>query len=378
VRGVSARANRTGSLRTVFIAIEMSKKPDKNDDHTGCRRGSLKIGLVYDLRDDYLAEGYTEEQVAEFDSESTIRSLEDALKSLGHQVARVGNGRALAGQLAAGARWDLVFNIAEGLAGRSREAQVPALLEMYGVPYTFSDPLVCALTLDKGITKRVVRSGGVATPDFFVVESVRDVDRIAMPYPMFAKPIAEGTGKGVDSRSCIRRPEDLRPVCQYLLERFGQPVLVERYLPGREFTTAVLGTGLDARVLGTMEIAILDGAPATDYSYEVKELCEKFVRYFPMPKGALRDETEALALKAYQILQCRDAGRVDIRLDENGRPMFIEINPLPGLHPSHSDLPMIATQEGVSYETLIQTIVEAAMRRIAPVKHQSKEIKSQK
>jgi D-alanine-D-alanine ligase len=323
----------------------------------------VTIGLVYDLRDDYLAEGFSEEQVAEFDSLATISLLEQALQSLGYATERLGNGLALAKALAGGRRWDLVFTIAEGLNGRSREAQVPALLEMYGLAYTFSDPLVCALTLDKAMTKRVVQSAGLYTPGFSLVASTDDVQSVALQYPLFAKPVAEGTGKGVDHRSRINSAEELRSVCVRLLERFDQPVLVEEFLPGREFTTAVLGTGRDAQVLGTMEMTIRPNAPAADYSYEVKELCEHCVNYFPMPQGALRDEVEDLALRAYQVLECRDTGRVDIRLDARGRPAFIEINPLPGLHPTHSDLPMIATQVGMSYEELIGRIVRSALTR---------------
>jgi len=321
------------------------------------------IAMVYDLRDDYLAEGFSEEQVAEFDSVATISFLEQALQSLGYATERIGNGLALAKALAGGRRWDLVFNFAEGLKGRSREAQVPALLEMYGVAYTFSDPLVCALTLDKAMTKRVVQSAGLYTPRFFVVASPDDVESVALQYPLFAKPMAEGTGKGVDHRSRITSAEELRSVCAHLLERFDQPVLVEEYLPGREFTTAILGTGRDAQVLGTMEMTIRPNAPAADYSYEVKELCEQCVNYFPMPQGALRDEVEDLALRAYQALECRDTGRVDLRLDARGRPAFIELNPLPGLHPTHSDLPMIATQEGMAYDELIGRIVRSALTR---------------
>jgi len=323
----------------------------------------VTIGLVYDLRDDYLAEGFSEEQVAEFDSLATISCLEQALQSLGYATERIGNGPALAKALTCGRRWDMVFTIAEGLYGRSREAQVPALLEMYGLAYTFSDPLACALTLDKAMTKRVVQSAGLYTPRFFVVASPDDVDSVALQYPLFAKPMAEGTGKGVDHRSRITSAEKLRSVCVHLLERFDQPVLVEEYLPGREFTTAVLGFGRDAEVLGTMEMTIRPNAPAADYSYEVKELCEQCVNYFPMPKGALRDEVEDLALRAYQVLECRDTGRVDIRLDALGRPAFIEVNPLPGLHPTHSDLPMIATQEGMAYNELIGRIVRSALTR---------------
>jgi len=356
----SRAAHRTNQLG---ISKEMSGTSRAATSDSRQRDDSVTIGLVYDLRDDYLAEGFSKEQVAEFDSAETISLLEQALRSLGHATERIGNGLALARQLACGKRWDLVFNIAEGLHGRSREAQVPALLEMYGIPYTFSDPLVSALTLDKAMTKRVVQSAGLYTPRFAVVTSPDDVESLELEFPLFAKPLAEGTGKGVDEHSRIESAEALKEVCVRLLGRFCQPVLVEEYLPGREFTTAVLGTGRDAAVLGTMEIAIRENAPAGDYSYEVKELCEQCVHYFPMPHGALRDQVEDLALRAYRVLECRDTGRVDIRLDARGRPAFIEMNPLPGLHPTHSDLPMIATQEGMAYEELIRRIIQSALIR---------------
>lgn len=326
-------------------------------------RDALTVGLVYDLRDDYLAQGFTEEQAAEFDSAVTITALEQTLEHLGYRVERVGNGPALAAQLAIGKRWDLVFNFAEGLYGRSREAQVPALLEMYGVPYTFSDPLVCALTLDKAMTKRVVQSAGLNTPRFRVVRSSQDIAAVDLEYPLFAKPLAEGTGKGVDEHSRIDSAETLGRVCLRLLERFRQPVLVEEYLPGREFTTAILGTGAEATVVGTMEFSIRAGAPTQDYSYIMKEFCDDFVTYYPMPQGALREEVEDLALQAHRVLECRDLSRVDIRLDARGRPAFIEINPLPGLNPEHSDLPMIARQEGLTYEEVIRRVVNSALAR---------------
>jgi D-alanine-D-alanine ligase len=325
--------------------------------------GPLTVGLVYDLRDDYVALGFSEEQVAEFDSAKTIAALERTLGGLGYRVERVGRGLALAAQLAAGQRWDLVFNFAEGVQGRSREAQVPALLEMYGIPYTFSDPLVCALTLDKAMTKRVIQSAGLHTPRFCVVRSSEEIKAVDLPRPLFAKPLAEGTGKGVDEHSRIESAEDLGKVCLRLLERYRQPVLVEEYLPGREFTTALLGTGRDAAVVGTMEIAIRKDAPTSDYSYQMKEYCDQWVDYSPMPKGALRDEVEELALRSFQVLECRDTARVDIRLDVRGRPAFMEINPLPGLCPGHSDLPMIAAQEGMTYEELIRRIVDSALAR---------------
>jgi D-alanine-D-alanine ligase len=325
----------------------------------------LKVGMVYDLRREYLAMGYSEEEVTEFDSDETIDALAGAILSLGHDVERVGHARALAGRLAAGDRWDLVFNVSEGLRGRSREAFVPALLELYEVGYTFSDPLVCALTLDKAMAKRVVSSGGLPTPGFRLVAAEDDLKDLDLAFPLFAKPVAEGTGKGIDGASRIQSADQLKAVCLRLLARYEQPVLVEEYLPGREFTTGVLGSGRAARVLGTMEVRPRPGAPEGDYSREMKERCEEFVDYVPMEPGALREELEALALDAYRTLELRDAGRLDFRLDRSGCPAFLEANPLPGLHPTHSDLPMIATQEGMSFVELIGEIIRSATNRLA-------------
>ena len=260
----------------------------------------------------------------------------------------------------------MVFNIAEGLSGRSREAQVPAILELYGLPYTFSDPLVCAATLDKAVAKRLVRSAGVATAGFRLFRDAAELDGAdpGLGWPVFAKPVAEGTGKGVDSAGKIDSPERLREVCLALMERFAQPVLVEEYLPGGEFTTAVVGNGEKARVLGTMEISIRPAAGTRDYSYRVKELCEELVEYVPAPRDDLRLRVERIAMASYRALECRDVGRVDVRCDAAGEPVFIELNPLPGMHPKHSDLPMIATQEGMSYPQLIDAILRCAFERV--------------
>ncbi|MGD9875019.1 MAG: D-alanine--D-alanine ligase [Kiritimatiellia bacterium] len=323
----------------------------------------LKIGMTYDLRSDYLREGFTEDQVAEFDSDATIDAIESTLRELGHQPVRIGHGRALCARLAAGDRWELVFNIAEGVSGRSREAQVPAMLELYSIPYVMSDPLVCCVTLDKAMTKRLVHASGINTPAYRLVANLHEAEQVDLKYPLFAKPVAEGTGKGVDGLSRVDNPARLHDLCKALLHKYRQPVLVEEYLPGREFTTGILGTGPHARVLGTMEVTIAPHAPSRDYTYEIKEKCEELVVYRPLEHGALRVEVEELALKAYRVLECRDTGRVDVRVDASGRPAFIEINPLPGLHPHHSDLPMIATQEGMSYRDLIDHIVRSAALR---------------
>jgi D-alanine-D-alanine ligase len=328
----------------------------------------MLVGLTYDLRADYLAAGYGAEQTAEFDRPDTIEAMDAALRRLGHHTERIGNARQLVGRLAAGGRWDLVFNIAEGLHGVAREAQVPAILDVYDIPYTFSDPLVLALTLHKGLTKVVVRAAGIPTPDFVLIERPEDADRVDLPLPLFAKPVAEGTGKGITTASKLRELAALRPICSELLARYRQAVLVETFLSGREFTVGVLGTGPDARVLATMEVLLLPTAEAEVYSYANKEQSEEHCEY-RLGRPDVDDEVrrvEELALAAYRVLGCRDAGRVDLRSDAQGRPNFLEINPLAGLHPQHSDLPILAGMVGVSYQELIEQIVRSAGRRISP------------
>src|SRR5271157_88231 len=213
----------------------------------------MTVGLTYDLRTDWLRQGYSELETAEFDREETVAAIDAAIRAEGCETERIGNYRSLMAALAAGKRWDLVFNFCEGMYGFGREALVPALLDAYRIPYTFSDPVVLAVSLHKGLAKRVVRDAGVPTPDFAVVESAPDVVSVALRYPLFAKPIGEGTGKGITPASRIETPEQLRAVCEDLLRVHGQPVLVEEYLPGREFTTAIIGTGTNASAVGTME-----------------------------------------------------------------------------------------------------------------------------
>lgn len=324
----------------------------------------MRIGLTYDLRTDYLAEGWSEQAVAEFDRPDTIDAIERELRALGHEVDRIGHVKRLVERLARGDRWDLVFNIAESLHGRGREAVIPALLEQYEIPYTFSDPLIFALTLDKGMTKRMVRSLGINTPDFAVVSRESDLAKVDMAFPLFAKPIAEGSSKGVDARSKVRNRAELEEVCRRLLREFRQPVLVEAFLPGREFTVGITGTGDSGRVVGVMEVHYQSGADTGVYTYRNKEDCESLIRY-TLADDALAQASAQLALEVWRGLGCRDSGRVDVRADANGKPSFVEINPLAGLHPEHSDLPIMATLAGVSYHELIRRIVESARERIA-------------
>jgi D-alanine-D-alanine ligase len=323
----------------------------------------MHIGLTYDLRADYLAMGHGAEETAEFDRPDTIDALAGALERLGHTTDRIGHLRQLIARLSGGDRWDLVFNVAEGLRGVGREAQVPALLDAYDIPYTFSDPLVLALTLHKAMTKRVLRDLGLKTADFALVEREADVDRNRLPFPLFAKPVAEGTAKGINAESKIRTHAALRSVCGRLLREYRQPVLVETYLGGREFTTGVVGTGEQARCLGTIEVELLAGAEPDAYTYVNKERCEELCRYTLAPQEWAR-RCEALALVAWRGLGCRDAGRVDLRADASGELHILELNPLAGLHPEHSDLPIICNLIGLPYLELIRTILASAQERL--------------
>jgi D-alanine-D-alanine ligase len=326
----------------------------------------MLIGFTYDLRSEYLAQGYSDEETAEFDQPVTIEGIAGALSALGHSVVRIGHVRSLAARLVAGERWDLVFNICEGLHGAAREAQAPALLDAFNIPYTFSDPLVTALCLHKGLTKTVLREAGILTPRSVLVSKLADVSNVQLSPPLFAKPVAEGTGKGITAASRIASLESLADVCARLLQQFRQPVLVEEFLPGREFTTGLLGTGEKAAVLGTLEVHLLASAEPGVYSYVNKEQCEERVRYELVrpDQDPVVAEAERLALRAWRALNCRDAGRIDIRCDAAGRPQFLEVNPLAGLNPEHSDLPMLAARVGLSFQELIARIVDSAAQRI--------------
>jgi len=323
----------------------------------------VKIGLTFDLKDEYLRRGYTEEETAEFDTDETIGALEGVLTSLGHTPVRIGGITSLVQQLCAGERWDLVFNYAEGMFGIGREAQVPALLDAYRIPYTFSDTVVMALALHKGLTKRVARDLGVPTPAFAVVEHDADVESVDLPYPLFVKPLAGGTSMGVSAASCVSTPSELARVCRDLLRRMRQPVLVETFLPGREMTVGIVGTGADARALGVLEVLFLDRAEAHGYSYLNKKdwVGRVDFRVLDDEAGA---EAAAIALRVFRGLGCRDAARVDCRCDADGRVNFVEINPLAGLA-SYSDLVILAERRGISHLQLVDQIVASAAARVA-------------
>ena len=323
----------------------------------------MRIGLTYDLRSDYLKEGYSLEETAEFDKEDTIDGLEAAIKAHGHTVERVGHVRALVGRLAKGERWDLVFNIAEGLRGIAREAQVPALLEAYDIACTFADAAVLSLCLHKGHTKAVLHAAGVATAPFAIVERESDIARVALPFPLFVKPVAEGTGKGITPRSIVRGAAELKPAVIDLLKRFAQPVLIEPYLTGREFTVGLLGSGRAARAVAAMEIHLGEKAEPGLYSLSNKENYEDRVTY-TIADDAMGREAMRVALEAWVALGCRDAGRVDLRAGADGKVYFLEVNPLAGINHQTSDLPIMWRMLGRKYEDLIGIILDEATARV--------------
>jgi D-alanine-D-alanine ligase len=322
----------------------------------------MKVGIAYDLKSDYIADGFSEEEAAEFDSEDTIEGLETALKMIGHRTQRIGNVRSLLSMLHNGKKWDIVFNICEGYYGIGREAQVPAILDIYNIPYTFSDVLVNSLTLHKGMTKRVIRDLGIPTADFEIVESEEDINHIDLPFPLFVKPVAEGTGKGIDPTSKVTSFAELKKSCSDRLKQFKQPVLVETFLSGREFTVGIVGTGKESEAVGIMEVCFRENELSKIYSYNSKKNYKDLIDY-KFPDDELARICRETAVAAWRGLGCRDGGRIDLRLDKEGVPNFIEVNPLAGLNPTHSDLPILCRVAGISYNELIEKIMNSALKR---------------
>lgn len=319
----------------------------------------MRIGLTYDLRSWYLDRGYSMEDTAEFDKQETVDALSDSLKLMGHQTELVGNAFQLIEALAAGKRWDMIFNIAEGLYGDGRESVVPAILDQYRIPYVFSGPVIMGLSLNKHIAKLVVSSAGVPVSPGYLISNTGDIDKNKLSYPLFIKPVSEGTGKGITRKSLVHTPAALREMAEWILNEFHQPALVEEYLPGREFTVGIVGYGDDAVAIGGMEVICADNLP---YSVEVKENYQNYCTYKALDAD-IAEECKSVALGAWKALDAVDAGRVDLKADRNGKICFIEANPLAGLNPVHSDLPILARFYGIQYQQLMEMIMKAAIKR---------------
>ena len=289
----------------------------------------MKIGLTFDLRSWYIDRGYSMDETAEFDKQETVDALENSLKQMGHETEPIGNAFQLIEALAAGKRWDIVFNIAEGLYGDGRESVVPAILDQYKIPYVFSGPVIMGLSLNKHLAKLVVAAAGVPVSPGCLITELKDLDKCNLKYPLFVKPVSEGTGKGITEKSLVNSSAELKKMVEWILTEFNQPALVEEYLPGREFTVGIVGYGDEAIAIGGMEVICANNLP---YSVEVKENYQNYCKYKPLDADII-DECKSVALSAWKALDAVDAGRVDLKADRNGKICFIEANPLAGLNP---------------------------------------------
>ncbi len=327
---------------------------------------ALDIGIAADLRPDREGTaGGPDDLLEEYDSPATVEAIAAALRSRGHRPRFLGGGRRFLGAVLARPP-ELVFNIAEGSLTRSREAHVPAVCEMLGIPFTGSDPLTLAVALDKAVAKRLVSSAGVATPRFAVVLGLEDLARIDLAFPLIAKPVREGSSMGIRRNSRADDAATLRREVGRLLEDYSEPVLIEEFCPGAEFTVGILGEGAHARAIGVMEIEPRSGrAEEFVYSLEVKRNWREEVLYHVPPRRPARlvRAVEDLALASCRALGCRDLCRIDVRLSADGAPRFLEANPLPGLAPGSGDFVILAERCGLPYEELIDRVVQSALAR---------------
>jgi len=328
----------------------------------------MKIGMVYDLKEDIgLSTGQPEDALEEYDCLETVQAIATGLESLGHAVVMLGGGKDFLINVLQN-NVDFVFNIAEGRGNyRSREAQVPAILEMLNIPYVGSDPQCLAICLDKPLTKKLVAEASIPTPTWQVIshtEKLKGTVWDGFPFPAFVKPVYEGSSKGIRFSSRVESPKEIPEAVEAVLEKYGQPAMVEEFVPGDEVTVGIVGT--PPQVLGIMRVLPRQGRdPNFIYSLEVKREWEKLVSYecpAKLPSETIQDIAEA-SLKAFEVLGCRDMARIDFRVDVQRKPYLLEVNPLPGLRPSYGDLPIMAQEMGYEYKTLISLILNSALRR---------------
>lgn len=336
----------------------------------------MHIGITFDLKPDSpVPAGAPDDLHEEFDSPITIKAITEALHAIGHTTSELGDGKPLLEALLKSPP-DFVFNFAEGTGiSRNREARVPAVCEMLGIPYTGSDPLTLAIALDKDFTRRIVADAGVLIPTGFVLKPPSEpyegdfaefpalLGEHGLSCPVILKPTCEGSSKGIRNRCLIEKPEDFGPTVIELWNAYRQPVLVEEFIAGEEVTIGIIGND-PPEVLGSMRVVPKTKTDRFVYSLEVKRNWEELVTYECPPKlvrGALRAMEEA-ALAAYEAVGCRDVARLDFRI-RNGVPYFIEVNPLPGLNPITSDLIIICRALQITHAELVKRIFEAAVKR---------------
>src|SRR6478735_1265363 len=332
----------------------------------------LRIGFTFNVKRVDSKGGNDAE--AEYDAPETIEAIREALESYGHQVIPFEATAELPRQLMQ-TPVDLVFNIAEGVAGRNREAAVPALCELMGIPYTGSDAATLSIALDKALSKRVLLQHEILTAEFQVMETGRERLSSKLKFPLIVKPNQEGSSKGVSaSASVCDNEESLRAVVRELIDRYRQPALIEVYIPGREFTVGLLGDRRP-RVLPPMEILFKDKSNARPvYDFQIKQEWEKHVSY-QCPAHLTPAELKAIervCRETFAALSCRDVARVDLRMTPKGDIYVIEVNPLPGLTPGYSDLCLIAQAAGIEYKTLIGEILEGGLKRLREKRREAK------
>ncbi|HUJ26029.1 MAG TPA: ATP-grasp domain-containing protein [Myxococcales bacterium] len=328
------------------------------------RRGPLRVGFTYNVkRVKPLLDGSRDEE-AEYDAPQTIQAVREAIAAAGHEVIDL-EATADLPAIIETTRPDLVFNMAEGIKGRNRESQVPALLELLDIPYSGSDPAALNIALDKALAKKIVRQHGILTPNFFIMTTGKERLPKDVRFPLIVKPIAEGSSKGVHATSVVEHEGELREAAQKMIAKYDQPALVEDYIGGREFTVGMLGERRP-KVLPPMEVVFLDTQQTRPvYSFEFKQDWSSKIRYDVPAKlePAQLKALERAARECFIALGCRDVARVDFRMDDAGKVYFLECNPLPGLTPGWSDLVLIANAAGMEYNALIAEILSGAFRR---------------
>jgi D-alanine-D-alanine ligase len=340
----------------------------------------MRVGLTYNQKRDEAGEAgelpsSSLEIQAEWDTPETIAAVAAALGER-HEVVLLEAVEDIYQKLQQ-ARPDIVFNMAEGSFGPCREGHVPSILEYLGIPYTASDPLTLNLCLDKARAKEVLSFHGLPTARFRVVTE-KSFSFNSLHYPMLVKPLFEGSSIGIRNDSLVYTRREMRDRVCWVLDRFHEPALVEEFLPGREFTVAILGNGDEARVLPIVEIRFDSLPPGVNpiYSYEAKWIWDTSAQpleIFECParlKPELQAEIERICLAAYRLLRCRDWCRIDVRLDAGGRPHILELNPLPGILPRPEDnscFPKAARAAGIPYNELILTVLDCACRRYGMV-----------
>jgi D-alanine-D-alanine ligase len=328
------------------------------------RKGPLRVGFTYNVKRVKPALDGSRDEEAEYDAPATIQAVREAIAAAGHEVIDL-EATADLPSLIETMKPDLVFNMAEGIKGRNRESQVPALLELLDIPYSGSDPAALNIALDKALAKKIIRQHGILTPNFFTMTTGKERLPKDVRFPLIVKPVAEGSSKGVHATSVVENEQELREAAQKMIAKYDQPALVEDYIGGREFTVGMLGERRP-KVLPPMEVVFLDQAEHRPvYSFEFKQDWSSKIRY-DVPASLEPSQLKALERAARECfigLGCRDVARVDFRMDEQGKIYFLECNPLPGLTPDWSDLVLIAKAAGIEYNALISEILSGAIRR---------------